>query len=73
MGGAPNIAAKLSSIREQNYSTYITEAVFTKLHDSAKFFNGQSMWERRSWAKGEPYGAGTVYRSAWWFKPSYNP
>ena len=73
VGGAPNIAAKLSSLREPGYSTYITEPVFKKLHDSAKLYNGQSIWERRSWAKGEPYGARTVYRSSWWFKPSYNP
>jgi adenylate cyclase len=73
VGGAPNIAAKLSSIREQGYSTYITEAVFKKLHDSAKSYNGQSMWERRSWARGGPYGASIVYRSPWWLRPSYNP
>jgi adenylate cyclase len=72
VGRAPNIAAKLSSIREQGYSTYITEAVFNKLHESAKVFNGQQIWERRSWSKGEPYGTSVVYRSSWWFKPSYN-
>ena len=72
VGRAPNIGAKLSSIREQGYSTYITEPVFNKLHESAKVFNGQQMWERRSWAKGEPYGTSVVYRSCWWFKPSYN-
>jgi class 3 adenylate cyclase len=73
VGRAPNIAAKLSSIREEGYSTYITEAAYNKLHDSAKLFNGQQMWERRSWSKGEPYGTSAVYRSAWWLKPSYNP
>lgn len=73
VGRAPNIAAKLSSIREPDYSTYITEAVYNKLHDSAKFFEGQDIWERRSWAKGQPYGSGTVYRSSWWLKPSYKP
>jgi class 3 adenylate cyclase len=73
VGKAPNIAAKLSSIREQGYSTYITEAVYTELHDSARLYNGQAIWERRSWSKGEPYSTSTVYRSAWWFKPSCNP
>ncbi|MEQ1947406.1 MAG: adenylate/guanylate cyclase domain-containing protein [Bryobacteraceae bacterium] len=73
VGRAPNIAAKLSSIREPDYSTYITEAVYDMLHDSAKLSDGQNMWERRSWAKGEPYGTDTVYRSCWWMKPSYNP
>ncbi len=72
VGRAPNIAAKLSSIREQGYSTYVTKAVFDKLHESSKVFNGQNMWETRSWAKGEPYGTSVVYRSSWWFKPSYN-
>jgi adenylate cyclase len=72
VGRAPNIAAKLSSIRVQGISTFITEAVFDKLHESAKVFNGQQMWERCSWSKGEPYGTTVVYRSAWWFKPSYN-
>jgi len=73
VGRAPNIAAKLSSIREEGYSSYITEAVYNKLHDSAKLFNGQRMWEGRTWSKGEPYGTSAVYRSCWWLKPSYNP
>ena len=71
VGRAPNIAAKLSSIREAGFSSYITAEVFGKLHASAKFFNGNAMWERRSWARGNPYGTGTVYRSSWWLKPSY--
>ena len=73
VGRAPNIAAKLSSIREPDYATYITETVYDMLHDSAKLSDGQNMWERRSWAKGEPYGTCTVYRSSWWMKPSYKP
>jgi adenylate cyclase len=73
VGRAPNIAAKLSSIREQGYSSYITEAVFNKLNDSAKSFNGQQMWEGRTWSKGEPYGTNAIYRSSWWLKPSCNP
>ncbi len=73
VGRAPNIAAKLSGIREQGYSTYITQAVFDKLNTCARLYNGQQLWERRSWAKGKPYGTEAVYRSSWWFKPSYNP
>jgi adenylate cyclase len=73
VGGAPNVAAKLSSIRQPGYSTYITEPVFKKLHESVELYGGQSMWERCTWQKGEPYGAGVIYRSSWWFKPSYNP
>jgi adenylate cyclase len=71
VGRAPNIAAKLSSIREAGFSSYVTADVFTKLNDSAKFFNGTAMWEQRSWANGEVYGTNTVYRSSWWMKPSY--
>ncbi|MGA7238847.1 MAG: adenylate/guanylate cyclase domain-containing protein [Bryobacteraceae bacterium] len=73
VGRAPNIAAKLSSIREPGYSTYITQDVYQKINDGAKFYGGQDMWESRTWAKGAPYGTGTVYRSSWWLKPSYNP
>ncbi|GAC1512958.1 MAG: hypothetical protein NVS1B11_24170 [Terriglobales bacterium] len=71
VGRAPNMAAKLSSIREPGFSSYITAEVFARLHASAKFFNGAAMWEQRSWAKGDPYGTNTVYRSSWWLKPSY--
>ena len=72
VGRAPNIAAKLSSIREVGYSTYITEPVYNVLHQSAKLFNGASMWESRSWPNGVKYGNNTVYRSSWWLKPSFN-
>jgi class 3 adenylate cyclase len=71
VGRAPNIAAKLSSIRESGYSTYITKSVFDVLADSSK--NGgepkRLMWESRGWAKGKEFGAGTVYRSGWEWKP----
>lgn len=72
VGRAPNLAAKLSSIREVGYSTYIAEPVYNVLHQSAKLFNGASMWESRSWPNGVRYGSNTVYRSSWWMKPSYN-
>jgi uridylate cyclase len=71
VGRAPNIAAKLSSIREAGFASYITTDVFAKLNDSAKLFNGAAMWESRTWPKGEPYGTKSVYRSSWWLKPSY--
>jgi class 3 adenylate cyclase len=71
VGRAPNIAAKLSSIRDPGFSSYITSDVFARLNNSAKFFNGTAMWEARSWAKGTPYGTNSVYRSSWWLKPSY--
>lgn len=70
VGRAPNVAAKLSGIRE-GYDSYITKAVFDAMLDSSK--NGgdpkRLMWEPRTWAKGKTYGAGEVYRSNWTWKP----
>lgn len=71
VGRAPNIAAKLSSIREDGYSTYITKDVFDALADSSKLGGNpkQLMWESRTWAAGKEFGVGDVYRSNWWRKP----
>ncbi len=71
VGKAPNIAAKLSSVRETGFSSYITDDVFKRLNESARLFNGNSMWEQRSWPNGIVYETGTIYRSSWWMKPSY--
>jgi len=69
VGRSPNLAAKLSEIREQNYHSYITEDVYNMLNDSAK--NGGSekkdMWEKCSYPWiGSDW---TVYRSSWYWKP----
>ena len=65
VGPAANWAAKLSSISEQPYSTFISSAVYEKLHLSVKETKGEAMWESRSW-KGK-----TVYRSSWyWHVPN---
>ena len=65
VGPAANWAAKLSSISEQPYSTFISSAVYEKLHQSVKETKGEAMWEARSW-KGK-----TVYRSSWyWHVPN---
>lgn len=72
VGRAPNIAAKLSALREGDYSTYITKKVFDTMLDSSKYKNDDSkqlMWEERSWTAGKPYGTGTVYRSNWTWTP----
>ncbi|MGD1155608.1 MAG: hypothetical protein ABSA41_07235 [Terriglobia bacterium] len=69
VGRAPNVAAKLSAIREAGYSTYITKAVFDVMLDTSKF-GGQPkrlMWEPRNWSAGEQFGVGSVYRSEWWW------
>lgn len=69
IGRAPNLAAKLSDLRESPHHTFITAAVYNGLHDSSKYGgkNNESMWERRTWTfLGESL---TVYRSSWQWKP----
>ena len=55
VGRAPNAAAKLSTIREAPYRTYITADVYNKLSKETKYStkDGQQvdMWELRSWAQ----------------------
>jgi class 3 adenylate cyclase len=68
VGRAANYAAKLSSINEASYSSYITDDVFKMLHKSAKFGDngrGELMWERRTWEK---LGI-SLHRSSWWWNP----
>ena len=49
IGRPPNLAAKLSEIREGNYSEYITSEVFQGLSNSLKYGGEKSelMWEKR--------------------------
>lgn len=63
VGRAPNLAAKLSDIREDNYYTFITNNVFVKLHDEARYSDGTLMWEERTF----PYldESITIHRSSW--------
>jgi hypothetical protein len=49
VGRAANYAAKLSSISEQPFSTFISEEIYDHMHDSVKFTNGTNMWEKRTW------------------------
>jgi class 3 adenylate cyclase len=68
VGRAANYAAKLCSLNEAGYPSYITDEVFKVLHKSARFGNngdGKLMWEPRNWtAQGIP-----IHRSSWWWKP----
>ena len=65
VGPAANHAAKLSSISEPPYATFISSAIFENMHTSVKETNGVGMWEARTW-RGK-----TVYRSAWyWHLPN---
>lgn len=64
VGRSANYAAKLCSLRENNYSSWVTGTVYDNSHDSAKYSSEKQelMWEKRTWTK---YNM-TVYRSSWW-------
>jgi class 3 adenylate cyclase len=65
VGTAANHAAKLSSLNEPGFPSFITEAVYKKLADTAKFGGNPKidMWEKRTWtATGR-----SVYRSSFWW------
>jgi class 3 adenylate cyclase len=65
VGRAANYAAKLCSLRDGNYSTWITSDVYKMLNDGAKFAgqDKKDMWEARTWTA---YGI-TVHRSSYWW------
>lgn len=68
VGSAPNVAAKLSSIRDDPYNSWITEDVYNRLADEAKTAkDGRSMWEMRVNVPSIPGGTG--YRSSWQWQP----
>jgi class 3 adenylate cyclase len=63
IGAAPNIAAVLSDIRSLPYRSFITSAVYTPMHESAKTSNGKAMWEASSVViKGKSV---PIHRSLW--------
>ncbi len=65
VGRAANYAAKLCSVADSAYPTYITKDVFSKLSREAKYGGSEDklMWERSTWD-----GLGiAVYRSSWWW------
>jgi class 3 adenylate cyclase len=65
VGPAANHAAKLSSISEQPYATFISSAVYEGMNILVKKTNDVDMWEARTW-RGK-----TVYRSSWyWHVPN---
>lgn len=66
VGNAANIAAKLCSLREGNYVSWVTAAVYDAALEDAKRSEGKAMWEKCSWTG---QGEATVYRSSWWWKP----
>ncbi len=66
VGRAANYAAKLCSLRDDSYSSFITEDVYSKLHENSKLGGSpkRSMWEKATW---QETGL-TVYRSNWWWE-----
>ncbi|PWU12011.1 MAG: adenylate/guanylate cyclase domain-containing protein [Terriglobia bacterium] len=65
VGRAANYAAKLASLDEGSYSSFITEEVYNKLNDTSKY-GGQPkrpMWEEIIW---EEKGL-AIYASTWWW------
>ncbi|MBD2100274.1 adenylate/guanylate cyclase domain-containing protein [Leptolyngbya sp. FACHB-261] len=71
VGRAPNVAAKLSGIRNSPYHTYITKEVFDSLDEGFKYSKTKNkkklMWEPRAWK--EVSGVNLVYRSNWSWRP----
>lgn len=64
VGRAPNVAAKLSNIRQRPYNTFITEEVYKKLPDYLRSSEkGEKMWQRKPWT--EVRDVETIYRSKW--------
>ena len=68
VGEAPNLAAKLSTLREPPFNTYITKEIYGCMHDEAKYTNSKNMWEARTWSA-LPEGKQGIYRSKWHWKP----
>lgn len=67
VGRAPNLAAKLSGFRQDSYSTFISEDVFSKLNESAIYSPSakEHMWEKRSIKFLDE--SIIAYRSSWWW------
>ena len=69
IGRAPNLAARLSDIREDGFGSYISDDIFKSIAEDAKYGGNprQLMWEQRSlnWLDDKM----TIYRSSWTWKP----
>lgn len=70
VGRAPNVAAKLSNIRNTPYHSYLTSEVYVKLSDEAKHSNQKiPMWEERTDSWKQVAGIRTIYRSKFTWIP----
>jgi len=70
VGRAPNIAAKLSALRDGQVSSYMTKVVFDQLAEDGKVSGeGKPMWEACSWTTPPLAEVKSLYRSTWWKRP----
>jgi class 3 adenylate cyclase len=68
VGSAPNVAAKLSSIRNDPYNSWITASVYDPMNREVKIHSdGRAMWESRINVSAVP--GGKAYRSNWYWAP----
>jgi class 3 adenylate cyclase len=67
VGPAANYAAKLCSLREPGYASFITSRVFDTMNDEAKMGGNpkRAMWEQRQWTS----TGLTIYQSGWRWSP----
>ena len=61
VGRAANYAAKLCSLRNGNYASFITSEVYKNMNDQVKFCEGKNMWNSTVWKDKNVY----VYCSSW--------
>jgi len=75
VGRAPNIAAKLASIREGTFTTYVTDAVFSELDDSTYWHqpgggvSKKIMWHYWNWPDAPAGMRPESYRSSYYWRP----
>ena len=59
VGNATNYAVKLSGLSKNGFHIYISKDIYTKMHDSRKYHDGEEMWELRTWNNKD------IYRTNW--------
>jgi class 3 adenylate cyclase len=71
VGRAPNIAAKLSSVRVDRFKTLITSNVYNALDRLSRFQGSpeRDLWTFLNWAAGNAYGIPRIYGSRWIWTP----
>lgn len=67
VGRSANYAAKMCSMRNGAYRSFITQEVFDKLNDASKYggYEKKLMWDKVMW---QEMGI-TIYQSTYWWKP----